>query len=177
MQLNTPPPGTSGAAEIVPAVAGPSARKTPTQVSDALGTMLRGSQGWNSVATAVTRRVTTVSWVLLVLDVVAIILATGVDGDSIFARILTWNFHTQTIVGVASSATGLMVLTAMNTAGLRRANLTWLRVWILAALVSLVAVVAIFVAVVVGLAIIAFGILVAIALIVFVGGMLAAALE
>jgi hypothetical protein len=167
MDLNNPPPGASQSAEILPAVLrGLSAQPTPTHPvatrahgADALGSMLRGSLQWESGPATVTWTVTLASWLLLGLEIAAIFVTHAVEAQTnIFARILTWNYHPQAIIAVATIAALAMTATAVMTQGLRRANLTWLRVWIGSVAGSVLAVLAMFIALALGLLLLAIGI-------------------
>lgn len=146
--------------------------------ADTLGAMLRGSTRWDSVGTPVTWTVTLASWLLLVLDVAAVFAARAFRGGSdLFSRILTWNDHPGAVIAVAVIAALVMVATAVMTRGLRSANLLWLRVWIAGAIVSVVAIAALAVAVVVGLVFIAIGIVVAAVVLFVIGAAVAAGLD
>lgn len=168
MELNTPPPGARHAKEIVPAVLrspsvpglrASSAPSVRTSAGDALGSMLRGSRTWDSVATPVTLSVTLLSWLLLALDIVAVfVIGVFRATANVFAQIITWDYHPTAAMVCAVIATFAMGITVAMTAGFRRANLPWLRVWIGAAIASAVAIASMLLAVALGLLFIAAGI-------------------
>lgn len=166
MQLNTPPPGTNNTPDLVPLVlrsTSPLASKsdagTPATASDALGLMLNRSPRWDSVRTPVTWTVTVASYVLLALDLLAIYVVHGFVGEAdVFARIITWNYHPAAVAMTAVIAATVMAYTAVITDGLRRANLTELRVWAGAVICSVVAIASMAVALVLALLMVAVGI-------------------
>lgn len=177
MNLNVPPPGVGQAAEITPAVlrgTPPKPVGTTTRPNDALAAMLDGSQQWENHPAPVTWTVTLTSWLLLALDFGAIYANHALARQNhIFARIITWNYHPQAATTVAVLAALAMVGTAAMTAGLRRANVTWLRVWTGAGTASAIAVAAMFVALVVGIFMLVVGLILAAATLVvvlFIGG-------
>jgi hypothetical protein len=166
MQLNTPPPGANNTPDLLPAVlrsASPASQKaaasTAVGAGDALELMLNRSSRWDSVRTPVTWTVTTASWVLIALDLLTIFIVRAFSGDSdVFGRIITWNHHPAAVAVTAVIATGAMAYTAFVTDGLRRANLTELRVWVGGAICSLVAIASMAVALLLFLLMIAVGI-------------------
>lgn len=165
MDLNTPPPGADRAPELLPAVLRPAVRR-PTvtrpvapQPTDALGAMLHGSRSWETVQTPVSRTVTIASWLTLCLDVIAFFATIAfVDESGFFASVVTWHHNPFWPLFLTAFSTILMVTVAANTRGLRRADLTWLRVWVGAAIVSLVAIAATVIALTALLVMVAIGI-------------------
>lgn len=177
MNLNVPPPGVGHAAEITPAAlrgAPPSSVATTIRPNATLAAMLDGSRQSDIRPAPVSWTVTLTSWLLLALDFVAIYAIHALAGqDHIFARIITWNYHPQAATTAAVLAALVMVGTAAMTAGLRRADVTWLRVWTGAGIASAIAVAAMVVALVVGIVMLVVGVIVAAATVVvvlFIGG-------
>lgn len=163
MELNTPPPGADRAPELLPAVLRPAvsrfAAPQPPRPTDALGAMLNGSRSWETVQTPVSRTVTVVSWLTLCLDVIAIVVTIAfVDDSGFFASVVTWHHNPFWPVFLSVFSAIMMVTVAANTRGLRSADLTWLRVWVGSAIVSLVAVAAMLIAVTALLVLVAIGI-------------------
>lgn len=160
MDLNTPPPGADRAPELLPAVLRPAAARPPVPRStDALGAMLHGSRSWDTVQTPVSRTVTLASWLTLCLDIVAFFVTIAFHGGSgFFAAVVTWHHNPFFPLFLSAVSTILMLAVAAHTRGLRSADLTWLRVWVGAAIVSLVAVAAMLIALTALLVIVAIGI-------------------
>ncbi len=174
MNLNTPPPGAARAPEIMPAVLqSPKPSRslaTATQPADALEALLHESHHWENNPAPVTWTVTLVSWLLFAMDFTAIYANHALAGQGhIFARIITWNDHSQAGTLVAILAAVAMIVTAANTRGLRRANVTWLRVWTSAAIASVIAIAAMVVALIVGLLMLVIGTIIAAAVVLLIG--------
>lgn len=129
---------------MLPAILRPAIARPPApRPTDALGAMLHGSHSWDAVQTPVSRTVTVASRLPLRLDVIAFFATIAVVGEVVlFLNIVTWQHNPFRPLFLAAFSTILMVTVAAYTCGLRGADLTWLRVWVGAAIVSLVAVAA-----------------------------------
>ena len=174
MNLNTPPPGAARAPEIMPAVLrSPKPSRplaTATRHGDALEAMLHGSHHWENNPAPVTWTVTLLSWLLLALDFTAIYANHALAGqDHIFARIITWNDNPRAATLLAILAAVALIVTEAMTRGLRRANVTWLRIWTGAAIASVIAIAAMIVALIVGLVMLVIGTIIAAAAVLLIG--------
>jgi hypothetical protein len=163
MDLNAPPPGADRAPELLPAVLRPAVVRPlaprSARPTDALGAMLHGSRSWNTVQTTVSRTVAVVSWLTLCLDVIAFFVTIAfVDETGFFAAVVTWHHNPFWPMFLTAFSTILLITVAANTRGLRSADLTWLRVWVGAAIVSLVAVAATLIALTALLVVVAIGV-------------------
>lgn len=190
MEFIAPPPGTAHLGESLP-VHVQRAQQTPARMPQAqlqriqpqqapsrpatrqgpLGAMVANSTDWHSTARARVSWLTTLAgWGMALLVIAAAVCANVATGDGVFAMLVTFGGYTWVPIGFAVLAVGTLLVTAVNTGGLRDFHGVWMTAYAVGFVLALFGSLGLIAALVAGAFLVALGIA-------FVGLMLFALLE